>query len=32
MIDTNICIYYIKGKFELDKKFGEGDPEKYFIS
>ena len=32
LIDTNICIYYIKGKFELDKKFGDGDPEKYFIS
>ncbi len=21
LIDTNICIFYLKGKFELDKKF-----------
>jgi tRNA(fMet)-specific endonuclease VapC len=32
LLDTNICIYYIKGKFELDKKFEEVDPENCFIS
>jgi tRNA(fMet)-specific endonuclease VapC len=32
LIDTNICIYYIKGKFELDKRFGKGDSESYCIS
>ena len=21
LLDTNICIYYIKGKFQLDEKF-----------
>jgi len=32
LIDTNICIYYIKGKFDLDKKFEKADPENCFIS
>jgi tRNA(fMet)-specific endonuclease VapC len=32
LIDTNACIYYIKGKFELNKKFEKADPENCFIS
>lgn len=32
LIDTNTCIYYIKGKFELNKKFEKADPENCFIS
>lgn len=32
LIDTNTCIYYIKGKFELNKKFEKVDPENCFIS
>jgi len=32
LLDTNICIYYIKGKFDLDKKFELVDPENCFIS
>ena len=32
LIDTNICIYYIKGKFELNKKFEKVDSENCFIS
>ncbi len=32
LIDTNICIYYIKGKFDLDQKFEKADPENCFIS
>lgn len=32
LIDTNICIYYIKGKFDLDKKFELVDPDNCFIS
>jgi len=32
LIDTNICIYYIKGKFDLDQKFEKVDPENCFIS
>lgn len=32
LIDTNICIYYIKGKFELNKKFENADPDNCFIS
>ena len=32
LIDTNTCIYYIKGKFELKKKFEKVDPENCFIS
>jgi tRNA(fMet)-specific endonuclease VapC len=32
LIDTNICIFYIKGKFELDRKFSEASSEGYYIS
>lgn len=32
LIDTNICIYYIKGQFELKKKFETVDPDNCFIS
>jgi len=32
LIDTNICIYYIKGKFNLKQKFERADPENCFIS
>jgi tRNA(fMet)-specific endonuclease VapC len=32
LIDTNICIYYIKGQFELLKKFEKADPENCYIS
>jgi len=32
LIDTNICIFYIKGKFGLDKKFSEAGSESYYIS
>ncbi len=32
LIDTNICIYYIKGRFELKTKFEKADPENCFIS
>jgi tRNA(fMet)-specific endonuclease VapC len=32
LIDTNICIYYIKGKYELDKKFQKVDSQNCFIS
>jgi len=32
LIDTNICIYYIKGKFDLKKKFEQADPDNCFIS
>jgi tRNA(fMet)-specific endonuclease VapC len=32
LIDTNICIYYIKGKFDLKKKFEKADPDNCFIS
>ena len=32
LIDTNTCIYYIKGKFELNKKFEKADPDNCFIS
>ena len=32
LIDTNTCIYYIKGKFELNKKFELADPDNCFIS
>ncbi|NNM95031.1 MAG: type II toxin-antitoxin system VapC family toxin [Bacteroidia bacterium] len=31
-MDTNICIYFIKGKFALDRKFGKINPENCFIS
>lgn len=32
LINTNICIYYITGKFDLKKKFEKVDPENCFIS
>lgn len=32
LIDTNIAIFYIKGKFDLDKKFDAIPVEDYFIS
>jgi len=32
LIDTNICIYYINGKFALDKKFESVNPDDCFIS
>ena len=32
LIDTNTCIYYIKGKFDLKKKFEKVDPDNCFIS
>lgn len=30
--DTNICIYYIKGKYNLDQKFDAVDDQSLFIS
>lgn len=32
LVDTNICIYYIKGKFDLNKKFEKVNPDNCFIS
>ncbi|MEO5570222.1 MAG: type II toxin-antitoxin system VapC family toxin [Bacteroidia bacterium] len=32
LIDTNTCIYYIKGKYDLKKKFEKADPDNCFIS
>ncbi len=32
LIDTNTCIYFIKGKFDLNEKFEKADPENCFIS
>lgn len=32
LLDTNICIYYIKGQFNLDKKILEVGEENCFIS
>ena len=32
LIDTNICIYYIKGKHDLKKKFEKVDPDNCFVS
>lgn len=32
LLDTNICIYYIKGLHDLKSKFQEVDPENCFIS
>ena len=32
LLDTNICIYYIKGKYDLDKKFDVIDDDLLFIS
>ena len=32
LIDTNTCIYFIKGKFDLKKKFERVNPDNCFIS
>ncbi len=32
LIDTNTCIYYIKGKYNLKEKFEKVDPDNCFIS
>lgn len=32
LLDTNICIYYIKGLYELKRKFKDVGPENCFIS
>ncbi len=32
LIVTNTCIYYIKGKYQLKKKFEKVDPDNCFIS
>ncbi len=32
LLDTNICIYYIKGKFQLDQKLDRVAPDLLFIS
>jgi len=32
LIDTNTCIYYIKGKYNLKEKFEKADPDNCFIS
>lgn len=32
LLDTNICIYYIKGKFNLKEKFEEVNPDNCYIS
>lgn len=32
LIDTNTCIFFIKGKFDLKKKFEKIDPDNCFIS
>ena len=32
LIDTNICIYYIKGQFDLKEKFKKADRNHCFIS
>ena len=32
LIDTNTCIFYIKGKYNLDKKFESVDSDNCFIS
>ena len=32
LIDTNICIYYMKGRFELDSKFDLANTDSLFIS
>ncbi|MEL6852369.1 MAG: type II toxin-antitoxin system VapC family toxin [Bacteroidota bacterium] len=32
MLDTNICIYYMKGKFGLDKRFAEVENGDLYIS
>lgn len=32
LLDTNTCIFYIKGKFNLKEKFEKVDPDNCFIS
>lgn len=32
LLDTNICIYYIKGKYDLDRKFAAVGDDMLFIS
>ncbi|MBU4485585.1 MAG: PIN domain-containing protein [Candidatus Delongbacteria bacterium] len=32
LLDTDICIYYIKGQFGLNEKFVQADPENCYIS
>ncbi len=32
LLDTNTCIYYMKGKYQLDKKFKSIHPNHLFIS
>lgn len=32
LIDTNTCIFYIKGKYDLKKKFEKANPDNCFIS
>lgn len=32
LLDTNICIYFIKGQFELNKKIAEAGEQNCFIS
>ena len=32
LLDTNTCIFYIKGKFDLKKKFENANPDNCFIS
>lgn len=32
LIDTNIAIYYMKGRFDLDKKFNDLPADACFIS
>jgi tRNA(fMet)-specific endonuclease VapC len=32
LIDTNTCIYYIKGKYDLNRKFEKANPDNCFIS
>jgi tRNA(fMet)-specific endonuclease VapC len=32
LLDTNICIYYIKGTYDLDQKFDAVDDRSLFIS
>jgi tRNA(fMet)-specific endonuclease VapC len=32
LIDTNVCIYYLKGLYDLDKKFKSVKIENLFIS
>ena len=32
LIDTNICIYYMKGMYQLDAKFQSAGQDRFFIS